>query len=45
MNDNEIIICANCYEENENTRTTCKKCGAKLYNNNAEKQATIEKKK
>lgn len=44
MNDNEIIICANCYEENENTRTTCKKCGAKLYNNNAEKQATIEKK-
>ena len=29
-NDN-VIICENCYEENEATRTTCKNCGAKLY--------------
>lgn len=41
MDENNIIICYNCYEENENTRTTCKRCGAKLYNNNAEKN--IEK--
>lgn len=44
MDENNIIICENCYEENEKTRTTCKKCGVKLYNNNAEKQVTIEKK-
>ena len=31
MNENNIIICENCYEENEKTRTTCKKCGVKLY--------------
>lgn len=34
MKDNEIIICENCYEENEITRTTCKNCGDKLYKEN-----------
>lgn len=31
-NDN-VIICENCYEENEPTRKICKNCGAKLYRN------------
>lgn len=31
-NDN-VIICENCYEENEPTRKTCKNCGANLYKN------------
>lgn len=30
MEENNIIICENCYEENEATRTICKNCGAKL---------------
>lgn len=34
MENNGIIICEKCYEENESTRTTCKACGAKLYKNN-----------
>lgn len=34
IKSNNIIICENCYEENEITRTTCKNCGAKLYRNN-----------
>lgn len=32
-NEDNVIICENCYEENEITRTTCKNCGAKLYRN------------
>lgn len=32
-NENNVIICENCYEENEGTRKTCKNCGAKLYKN------------
>lgn len=31
MEENNIIICEHCYEENETTRNTCKSCGAKLY--------------
>lgn len=34
IKSNNVIICENCYEENEITRTTCKNCGAKLYKNN-----------
>lgn len=34
---NNIIICENCYEENEATRVTCTSCGAKLYKNSNEK--------
>ena len=37
MEENNIIICEKCYEENEGTRSTCKKCGAKLYKNVVEK--------
>ena len=33
-NGDNIIICENCYEENEITRRNCKNCGAKLYRNN-----------
>ncbi|MCI8290894.1 MAG: hypothetical protein HFJ25_01365 [Clostridia bacterium] len=36
MEENNIIICEKCYEENEVARNTCKKCGAKLYKNNVE---------
>ena len=31
IKSDNVIICENCYEENEATRTTCKNCGAKLY--------------
>lgn len=37
MEENNVIICENCYEENEITRDTCKNCGEKLYKNNIEK--------
>lgn len=43
MNENNIIICENCYEENEETRTNCRNCGAKLYNNNKEKEEITKK--
>lgn len=33
MEENNIIICENCYEENESSRKTCKNCGATLYHN------------
>ncbi len=33
MDENNIIVCEKCYEENESSRTTCKYCGAKLYKN------------
>lgn len=33
MEENNIIICENCYEENESTRATCRNCGARLYKN------------
>lgn len=33
-----VIICENCYEENEATRTTCKNCGAKLYRGGLEEK-------
>lgn len=36
MEESNIIICEKCYEENELTRNTCKKCGARLYKNNIE---------
>lgn len=36
MEENNIIICENCYSENASTRTTCKECGAKLYKNDIE---------
>ena len=36
-NEDNIIICENCYEENEATRKTCKNCGAKLYKNEEKK--------
>ncbi len=41
MNENNIIICENCYEENEKTRTTCKKCGVKLYRQEELKNESI----
>lgn len=44
MEDNNIIICEKCYEENEATRTNCKNCGAKLYNNDNEKHTNTQKK-
>lgn len=34
MEENNVIICENCYEENEITRDTCKNCGEKLYKDN-----------
>ena len=37
MEENNIIICENCYEENEKNSKTCKNCGAQLYKNNEEK--------
>lgn len=39
--EDNIIICENCYEENEATRKTCKNCGAKLYKNRNMKSETI----
>lgn len=33
MEVNNIVVCGECYEENEVTRKTCEFCGAKLYNN------------
>lgn len=44
MDESNIIICENCYEENESTRTTCKNCGAKLYHNNNESYADTQSK-
>ncbi len=51
MEKNDIIICENCYEENESSRTTCKNCGAKLYkrkiikdNENDEQEEIYEEK-
>ena len=43
MEDNEdnIIICEKCYEENEATRKTCKNCGAQLYKNRNSKTGKI----
>lgn len=41
MDENNIIICENCYEENEKTRTTCKKCGVKLYRQEELKNESI----
>ena len=40
MDEEKIIICENCYEQNESTRTTCKNCGHLLYNNTQEKNET-----
>lgn len=39
--ENNIIVCENCYEENEATRKTCKNCGAKLYKNRNMKSEPI----
>lgn len=39
--EDNIIICENCYEENEATRKTCKNCGAKLYKNRNTKTEKI----
>lgn len=33
MNDNEIIICSNCYEENRCGENYCHNCGKRLYYN------------
>ncbi len=33
MEENNIIICSNCYEENVYGAKTCQKCGAKIYYN------------
>lgn len=43
MEENNIIICEKCYEENEATRSTCKNCGAKLYKGNIEKGTSKNK--
>ena len=37
IKSNNVIICENCYEENESSRNTCKNCGSKLYKNNSSK--------
>lgn len=34
IKSDNVIICENCYEENEASRNTCKNCGSKLYKNN-----------
>ena len=39
--EDNIIICENCYEENEATRKTCKNCGVKLYKNRNSKNEEI----
>ena len=36
MEEDDVIICEKCYEENESTRNICKRCGAKLYKGNEE---------
>ena len=36
MEDNEIIICSNCYEENKKGATNCKNCGERLFYNDME---------
>ena len=33
MEESNIVICENCYEENEATRLNCKKCGNRIYKN------------
>lgn len=38
-NEDNIIICENCYEENEVTRKICKNCGTKLYRNGIDENA------
>ena len=38
IKNDDVIICENCYEENETTRTTCKNCGAKLYRGGLEEK-------
>lgn len=43
MEENNIIICEKCYEENEATRSTCKNSGAKLYKGNIEKGTSKNK--
>ena len=40
MEESNIVICENCYEENEATRLNCKKCGNRLYKNEEIKSAT-----
>lgn len=40
MEENNIIICENCYEENQANSTTCKNCGAKLYHNEETKESS-----
>ena len=37
IKSDNVIICENCYEENEASRNTCKNCGSKLYKNNSSK--------
>lgn len=37
IKSDNVIICENCYEENEESRNTCKNCGSKLYKNNSSK--------
>lgn len=37
IKSDNAIICENCYEENEESRNTCKNCGSKLYKNNSSK--------
>lgn len=43
MEENNIIICENCYEENDSNRATCKNCGATLYDNIKNKSKTSSK--
>ncbi len=44
MENENIIICENCYEENQSNRTICKNCGAKLYHNEESKSSSEKKK-
>jgi len=41
MEDNEIIICSNCYEENKKGSKDCWKCGTRLYYNDETELETI----
>lgn len=42
MEDNEIIICSNCYEENKKGEKYCYNCGSPLYYNNSAELEVID---
>ena len=42
MEDNEVIICANCYEENKKGQKRCYNCGATLYYNSSKEMEEVD---